>query len=179
MNEECSVDMGGGEATLKVPRGGSEVWLGLEISNNGEMYQMTVVERAAMEQKVELSAGDMADALKKSGRVALHGILFDTNKDTIQRASTPVLEEMKRLLDADPSLALVIEGHTDGTGTKDANLALSKKRAAAVKTWLTGRGVEARRLEEKGLGDGAPVGDNRTEEGRAQNRRVELVRKPS
>jgi OmpA-OmpF porin, OOP family len=171
------MDMSGGQATFRMPHGKSELWMALNVVNGGEIYDITIVERAAMDQKIELSASDMAAALGKGERVVLRGILFDTGKDTILLESVPLLDEIHKLLENDATLGLVIEGHTDSSGGKDANLALSKQRAASVKAWLVGKGIAAKRLDEKGLGGSVPVADNATPEGRAQNRRVELVRK--
>ncbi len=85
---------------------------------------------------------------------------------------------MVDLLQGDSALALEVQGHTDNTGTKDGNLKLSKERAEAVKAYVVEKGgIAADRLTTAGLGDAVPVADNGTEEGRAQNRRVVLVRK--
>jgi outer membrane protein OmpA-like peptidoglycan-associated protein len=130
-----------------------------------------------MEQKVELSADEMGKALAASGRIALYGILFDTGKDAIKPESEKVLGEIAALLARDKALTLRIEGHTDNVGKPADNLALSKRRAEAVKRWLVGKGVADARLEAAGLGDTKPVAPNGTDEGRAKNRRVELARK--
>jgi outer membrane protein OmpA-like peptidoglycan-associated protein len=127
---------------------------------------------------VELTAKDLADALAKSGSVTLNNILFDTGKATIKAESEAPLKTVIELLTNDPALALEVQGHTDNTGTKAGNLQLSKDRADAVKAYLVEKGgIAADRLTTAGLGDTAPVADNATEEGRAQNRRVVLVRK--
>lgn len=171
------VDMGGGAATMTMPNGKGETWLNLEIGNGGEAYTLFIVERGGMQQKLEITASEMADALNSAGRVALYGILFDTGKDSIKPESEPLLDEVKKLLEQDKGLKLVIAGHTDNVGEKKANQALSQKRAAAVKAWLVKKGIDGKRLEEKGFGDSVPVADNRSEEGRAKNRRVELEKK--
>ncbi|MBI3550899.1 MAG: OmpA family protein [Elusimicrobia bacterium] len=167
-----------GEVTLKkTAPGGGELWLHTSVSNNGEVYELDVVETAAMKQSVELTAADMAKALKASGRVALHGILFDTGKSAIKPESLKLVDEVRAMLEADESLKLLIEGHTDNVGEAKANLALSKRRSAAVKAALVASGVDEARLSAEGFGDGKPVADNKAEEGRAKNRRVELVSK--
>lgn len=129
-----------------------------------------------MEQKVEMSASEMMDALNKDGFLALYGILFDTGKDTIKSESEPVLTEIVSLLTNNASLKLSVEGHTDSAGNAKFNETLSQKRADSVKKWLVGKGVDAKRLQTKGWGDTKPVAD-RTEDGKAKNRRVELVKK--
>lgn len=154
--------------------GGGERWVQLEYGSSGRNYALFIVDVAAMEQKLEMTAGDLSAALKKDGFVALHGILFDTGKATLKAESAAQLDEIAGLLKSDAGLKLAVEGHTDNVGDKKANLALSRQRAAAIVTYLGGKGVAAARLQAEGKGDTAPVADNRTEDGRAKNRRVEL-----
>lgn len=109
----------------------------------------------------------------------LAAIQFETASATLTDSSSPVLDAAAAALidalDARPGLAIEIEGHTDNTGDADANLALSQARADAVVTALTYRGVPASVLTATGLGQTEPIADNSTDEGRAQNRRVEFV----
>ena len=136
-----------------------------------------VVETQAMEQKVEINAGTMAEEIEKTGRVALYGINFATGKADITPDSARTLAEIGALLAAKPEWKLRIEGHTDNVGAPKTNLELSERRAAAVKDWLMAKhGVKADRLATLGLGDTQPVADNKTGEGRTKNRRVELVK---
>ena len=116
------------------------------------------------------------EALLADGRVATHGILFDTGSATIKPESTPTLRDLHRTLERHGDLRLRIEGHTDNTGSAETNLRLSQQRAEAVVAWLTGEGIDASRLEAEGMGQTQPAADNSTAEGRQQNRRVELVR---
>lgn len=117
------------------------------------------------------------DHPNEQGSIALHNILFDTGKATITPASQPALATIGEVLKADPSLRLEIQGHTDNVGQKTANLALSQARAAAVRDELIKTfGVAPDRLTATGFGDTKPVADNSTDQGRAQNRRVELVK---
>ncbi len=167
----------GGFATFSMPFGKTERWLHLESWNGHMTVTLTILEVAAMEQKVEVSASEMLEALTKQGFIALYGVTFDTGKDVLQPESTPLLEEIAALLKGTASLTLSIEGHTDDVGDKKANEALSKKRAESVKRWLTAKGIAAARLSTNGFGAAKPLADNRTEEGRAKNRRVELVKK--
>jgi OmpA-OmpF porin, OOP family len=120
---------------------------------------------------------ELYDKLEAEGRVAVQGVLFDTNSDRIRPESTPTLNEIAAMLRQNASLSLVVEGHTDNVGNAGANQTLSEKRAAAVVAFLTGAGVEASRLESRGFGDGKPVATNDSPEGRQQNRRVELVKR--
>jgi OmpA-OmpF porin, OOP family len=116
------------------------------------------------------------EALAGDGRVATQGILFDTGSDRIRPESTPTLTEIATMLREHPDLRLTIEGHTDNVGQAASNQVLSANRAAAVKSHLVQRGIDAARLESIGLGDTRPAAANDTPEGRQQNRRVELVR---
>lgn len=116
------------------------------------------------------------DRLQADGRLALGGLLFDTASARLRPESTPTLQDLLRTLQQNAGLRLRVEGHTDNTGAADANQRLSQQRAEAVVAWLTGEGVAASRLESVGMGPDQPVAGNDTAEGRAQNRRVEVVR---
>jgi outer membrane protein OmpA-like peptidoglycan-associated protein len=128
---------------------------------------------------VRVAAGGLAlyDRLERDGRVATHGILFATDSDVIRPESTPTLTEIGDMLAKHPNLRLTIEGHTDSQGDEAHNQDLSNRRAGAVKAYLVeAHRIDAVRLATVGLGESRPVADNGTSEGRAQNRRVELVR---
>lgn len=117
------------------------------------------------------------DALAAKGRWATQGILFATGKADLQPESRPVLKEIATTLREHPDLRVLIEGHTDNVGAAAANLKLSEARAAAVKAALVGQfGIPADRITTRGLGDTTPAAPNTTAEGRAQNRRVEVVK---
>jgi len=168
-----------GHAVYRQGAGTGERWMELRVGDGGERIQLTIVDVAAMTQKVEFSASEMLDALNRDGFVTLRGIQFDTGKDAIRPESEALLGEIRNLLEANPQLRLSVEGHTDNVGASAANLTLSKRRADAVRAWLVGKGVASGRLSSQGFGDAKPVADNRTEDGRAKNRRVELVRQKS
>ena len=173
------VDAGGGRSTVTMPLGdGRNLWVDISVSNGGEAYTLTIVEEAAMNQQIAITAEWLAEQLAKSGSVALEGITFDTAKAAIKTESKPVLDQIGALLTNDAALRLEIQGHTDNVGAPTANLALSQQRAEAVKKYLVDtHGIAAARLTTAGFGDTRPVADNKTEEGRAKNRRVELHRK--
>jgi outer membrane protein OmpA-like peptidoglycan-associated protein len=118
----------------------------------------------------------MYDALMSDGRVATQGILFDTGSDRIRPESTPTLKEMVAMLREHADLKLAIEGHTDNVGDAAANQTLSEKRAAAVRAYLVGQGIDESRLRSAGYGASKPAAPNDTSEGRQRNRRVELVK---
>jgi len=126
--------------------------------------------------RVAAGGNDLYGALQSEGRVVTEGILFDTGSATLKPESFSVVQEIAAMMEAHPDLRIRIEGHTDNTGGADSNQSLSERRAAAVETMLTGLGVAADRLESAGMGQSQPVASNDTAEGRAQNRRVELVR---
>jgi OOP family OmpA-OmpF porin len=121
---------------------------------------------------------ELYDALEANGRVATQGIYFASGSDKIQPESTPTLVEISRMLKDHPDLDLLIEGHTDNVGTPASNLALSGRRAAAVRQALIDiYKIDGNRLTTVGVGDTVPAAPNTTPEGRQQNRRVELVKK--
>jgi outer membrane protein OmpA-like peptidoglycan-associated protein len=121
--------------------------------------------------------GELKKQLNSEGRARVYGILFDLDSANIKAESKPVLEEVLGLLQGEPSWKLVIEGHTDSTGNSDHNQKLSLQRADAVRAYLLTAGIGAARLQTSGFGSKKPVADNASEMGRAQNRRVELVRR--
>jgi OmpA-OmpF porin, OOP family len=173
-----TLDAAGGTLTVRMPAGGKNIWLEVDVSNSGEVYELTVVEEATMVQQVEFTAMELARILNEKGSVALHGILFDTGRATIRAESKDDLQSVGELLTAQPALRLEIQGHTDNVGGADANRRLSEARAASVKQYLVSSfSVAGDRLMTSGFGDTKPLGDNATEAGRAQNRRVELVKK--
>jgi outer membrane protein OmpA-like peptidoglycan-associated protein len=146
------------------------------LDNKGEFYYQTIVTEKQMQQEVTADASSLGDEINKTGHVAVYGIHFDTGKAIIQPDSEKILAEIAKLLEQNADLKLRIEGHTDNQGNAAANQTLSEKRAQAVVAWLTAHSVAADRLSAKGLGLTQPVSDNSTEDGRAKNRRVELVK---
>jgi OmpA-OmpF porin, OOP family len=136
------------------------------------------VEAKAREQKmVTVKASELASAIATSGKIALYGIYFDFDKADLKPESKPQLDEIAALLKNDAALKLMVVGHTDNKGGAAYNLDLSKRRADAVVAALTGAGsTAAGRLLAQGMGSAAPVATNDSEEGRAKNRRVELVK---
>lgn len=143
---------------------------------NAGFYYQTVVHLKEMQQEVTADAGKMASELAQNGHVAVYGIQFASGKAAIQPDSEPILNQIVDLLKNDPNLKLRVEGHTDNTGNKDANKRLSQERATAVAAWLSQHGIDHGRLTAAGFGDTRPLADNSTEEGKAKNRRVELVK---
>jgi outer membrane protein OmpA-like peptidoglycan-associated protein len=160
--------------TARVGRDGKEVWLKIEVFNNGHNYTLTVLELGEMKQ--EVTARDILDALDKAGFIALY-INFDTGKADVLVESLPIVDEIVTLLKENPDLNVSLEGHTDNTGSPQGNKILSEQRAASVMSLAVKAGVAASRLRAVGWGPERPIADNRREEGRAKNRRVEIVKK--
>jgi OmpA-OmpF porin, OOP family len=165
-------------STLRIVRGGNETWISLEVGNipSGVPIFMTVIVKAAMTQEVTMDAAAMASSLSDTGKVAIYGIYFDTAKADLKPESDAAVGEIAKLLQLQPNLKVFIVGHTDMVGDPAANVRLSQARAQSVIVALTAKyGIAATRLTPFGAGPYAPVATNRTDEGRAKNRRVELV----
>ena len=161
---------------LKIVKKGLEVWADIGASGNGS-YTIKIIEKQAMNQDVVADANSLANSIKESGKVAVYGIYFNTGKSELKPESQPALQEISKLLKANPDLKLYVVGHTDNTGMFDANIKLSMDRAIAVVNALVSQfSVNVLRLKACGDGPTAPVASNDTEPGRALNRRVELVK---
>jgi outer membrane protein OmpA-like peptidoglycan-associated protein len=102
-------------------------------------------------------------------------VYFDTNKATIKPVSFALLDDVAAAMRDNPKITVEVQGHTDSQGDDAFNLKLSQRRAESVKTYLAGKGVDATRMAPKGYGENVPIADNRTNDGRSQNRRVEFV----
>ena len=156
---------------------GREVWAQAE-RGNGKIW-IRIVEKAPMKQHVVADAAAMSNDLRATGHVAVYGIHFDTGKAVVKPESKPALEEVAKLLKADPALKLWVVGHTDWVGKVDDNMRLAQARAEAVAAELaSAHGIAASRLKGYGVGPLAPVAGNDDEAGRAKNRRVDLVKAP-
>lgn len=148
-----------------------------DLTWNRALVLVDIVETRPMEAgKVVVDATAMANSLATSGRVALYGIYFDTNSTTLKSESNPTLEQISRLLKDNPTLKVYVVGHTDNVGALSANQDLSKRRAEAViQALVSQHKADPARLAPAGVGPLAPLAPNTSEEGRALNRRVELV----
>ena len=175
--ERMPKDGDGGEITMKVATGGKEVWVRVEpgiFSAPTQSYRLQVVEVAGMQQVV--TANKLLDELNRNGFIALY-INFDTGKAELKPDGRATVAEIVKMMKAAPTMKVAIEGHTDNVGQPAANKALSEARARSVMAAVAAGGVEASRLSAAGFGQEKPIADNRGEEGRAKNRRVELVKK--
>jgi len=145
------------------------------------LVQLEVVELKPLEHKmVVVDAPAMQRDLSTHGKVAVYGVLFDTDKDTMRADSKPQLDEIAKLLKGQPTLKVLVVGHTDAKGSMDHNRDLSLRRARSIVDALArDHGIDRQRLTPQGVGMAAPTASNRSEEGRALNRRVELVEVPN
>ena len=148
------------------------------IAEGTVLARVDVLETKAMNNRmVVVKADEMQTQIDKAGRVALYGILFDFNKTEVKSESDATLQEIGKLLAADAALKLLVVGHTDNVGTFEFNRDLSNRRAAAVVEALVKRfHVAPERLLPFGCSCASPAAPNSTEDGRAKNRRVELVK---
>lgn len=144
------------------------IWVGKKISDN--------VGSCPHWKGIQTASSQLAQDLSQSGRARIYGITFDTDSDVIKPESKAALENIVKLTKEKSDWKFAIEGHTDSTAAAAYNQTLSEKRATAVKAYLIAASVPAARLTSRGLGATTPVADNGTAIGRAQNRRVELVK---
>jgi OOP family OmpA-OmpF porin len=158
----------------KIVQDGREVWVQVEKGNG--LIWLRIVEKKEMEQAIVADAAAFGNDIRSTGHAAIYGIYFDTGKSIIKPESAQAIEEIAKLLKGDPGLKVHVVGHTDNVGGRDANIKLSQERGEAVlQALVRDHGIAAARLSSYGCGPFAPVASNDTEEGRAKNRRVELV----
>jgi OmpA-OmpF porin, OOP family len=148
------------------------IYLHLNMTVGGDGYRLAVIEPAVMEQTV--TAGELGKELKAKGFITLY-VNFATAKSDLPDDAKPTIRELAKLLETNPKLKLSVEGHTDNVGNAKDNQTLSDKRSQSIVNALVTAGVNKARLQAAGKGQSTPISDNRTEEGRAKNRRVELV----
>jgi outer membrane protein OmpA-like peptidoglycan-associated protein len=166
--------------TARLQRPGGDVDLSLLVSQNEQQpvgVLLQIVEARAMATgQVTVDAKAMSQGLAQSGHIALYGIHFASDSAVLDKSSGGTLAEMAKLLKTQPSLKVCIVGHTDNSGALAHNLALSQQRAEAVtKALIADYGIAPGRLAAMGLASSAPVASNRDDDGKARNRRVELV----
>lgn len=150
-------------------------WYWASVDNAG--YVQRVIHEKDMQQQVVANADELKKGIDAEGHMVANGVLFDTDKADIKPESKPALDEIAKLLKADGTLRIYVVGHTDNQGALAHNMELSKARASAVVKALEAQyGVAAARLASYGAGPYAPVASNDSEDGRAKNRRVELVK---
>ncbi len=162
--------------TFHVKKDGKEFWVELWAEFTGK-YGFTIIQKGAMTQDIEANADVFMNDLRNTGHTAVYGIYFDTGKADLKPESEKAVAEIAKLLKNDAGLRLFVVGHTDNVGGVESNMKLSQDRAdAVIQSLMHSHGVAAPRLKAFGNGPFAPVASNDTEEGKAKNRRVELVK---
>ena len=175
--ERPAKDNDGGEATRKVTTGERDVWVRLEqdiFSAPTQSYTLRIVEAKAMQQVI--GANKMLEGINTKGFMTLY-VNFDTGKWDLKADGQATVKEIVTMLQNAPTLNIGVEGHTDNVGTPASNKTLSVNRAKSVMNAIIAGGIAPARLTAAGFGQEKPIADIRTEEGRAKNRRVELVKK--
>jgi outer membrane protein OmpA-like peptidoglycan-associated protein len=160
---------GDGFVLAHYTKNGRDIWLYTHLA--GTSQTVRVADTGA-----ETASANLRRALDTAGHVAVYGIYFDSDSAIPTPESAATLQHILDLLTSTPALRLDIEGHTDDSGTPAHNQQLSEQRAMSIRSWLVSHGITASRLESHGYGATRPVGDNKTPEGKAKNRRVELAR---
>jgi OOP family OmpA-OmpF porin len=163
---------------LKLKKNNRLTWVRVKAYTDARSFQVWIIEEAEMQQDIVVNANAMLSDINAQGHVALYGIYFDFDKSEIKPESEFTLKEISNLLSQNPTLNLYVVGHTDNVGDFSYNMELSRSRAEAVVNTLVSKfSVNKNRLTAAGVGPLAPVTTNDTEEGKAKNRRVELIKK--
>jgi OmpA-OmpF porin, OOP family len=161
-------------STIMVQKGNKETWINVKAAETS--YELTIVEKETMKQEVVADAAAMGNDIDATGHVSIYGIYFDTGKSEIKPESDAAIAEIAKLLKNNDALKVYVVGHTDNVGSFDANMKLSRDRADAVaKALISNFGISSSRLKAYGVSSLNPIASNKTEEGKAKNRRVELV----
>ncbi|HPI98600.1 MAG TPA: OmpA family protein [Synergistales bacterium] len=164
-----------GVLVFTVPReDGGITWCQLQTTTLGQTY-LTIVDEKPFERSLTFGPLEIKAALDKDGRIILYDILFDYDKATLKQSSDKQLQHIVTMMLENPDLKVEVQGHTDNQGSDEYNLNLSQLRSETVASYLGLFGIQSERLIPKGYGESQPVDTNETEEGRARNRRVELV----
>ncbi|ASK29668.1 flagellar motor protein MotB [Chryseobacterium sp. T16E-39] len=162
--------------TYVIRRSDRNIWMQLTPGDDGVSAGWMILETKPFKMTASLTQADeMKKELDTKGHIPLY-INFDTDKATIKPESLPIIEEIQKLLAGNTALKILIEGHTDNSGVATHNKKLSEDRANAVKMALIAKGTNAARLQSKGMGSDKPIADNTSEDGKAKNRRVEIVK---
>jgi OOP family OmpA-OmpF porin len=168
--------------TARLQRPEGDVYVSVHVEqdspNNAAHVKLEVMEVKPMEEGlVTVDADALSKDIARTGHASVYGVYFDTGKADVKPESDAALKEIAKLLRQDSKLKLYVVGHTDNQGSLESNLDLSRRRAdAVVKVLVSRHSVAAARLKPAGDGPTAPVASNDSEQGRAKNRRVELVK---
>lgn len=164
-------------AVLFVTRYEQGLTRGIKVEKGQPLVQLDVIESKKMDEKMVLvSSSEMAKSIQENGKIALYGIYFDFNQSQLQKESEPTLEQITKLLNEKSNMKILVVGHTDSIGGFETNKQLSQKRAESViQALVSTYNISQTRLLPFGASYAAPLATNETEEGRAKNRRVEIV----
>ena len=157
--------------TIKFSKENKDIWVYVQMSGDGEGYDMVIVEKEAMKQDIQ--ANVMFEKVNSGDALTLY-INFESGKSIIKSESQDIIEELYKMLNSNPTLKIIIEGHTDNVGNSASNKTLSEQRAASVKNSLVNKGISVDRIKTVGYGQDKPIADNSTDDGKAKNRRVEI-----
>jgi outer membrane protein OmpA-like peptidoglycan-associated protein len=161
----------GNRVYLTIKQGNKETWA--EVYAGDYDYYLTVIEKGEVEQ--EVTANAILKELNETGKAILY-INFDSGKSTIKKESFPVVEQIIEMMKLANEINLSVEGHTDGDGSNESNLKLSEARAKSVVDAIVKGSIKSSRLSSAGFGEEKPIADNTTADGKAKNRRVELIK---
>jgi outer membrane protein OmpA-like peptidoglycan-associated protein len=183
MNYEQAIKKAGGDVLYngnrglfgKLVKGGDTWWIKVNTDGSG-WYWYESIKETSMRQDVLLNETEMAQLLKNEGKITFYNIYFDTDQSAVKPASAPALQSIAAFLKANPTVVVFVVGHTDNTGSVEKNMTLSKDRATeTVSALVSSYQVNKTQLLPQGVGPLCPVGNNSTENGKAKNRRVEIV----
>jgi outer membrane protein OmpA-like peptidoglycan-associated protein len=165
------------QLSAKLSRATGDIYVSFHVYGSSHGIQLDVIEPKPMEGGlVTVDAAALGNDIARDGHTAVYGIFFDSGKADVKPESDPALGEIAKLLKENAKLQLYVVGHTDAMGALNSNMDLSQRRAEATVKVLTGKyGISPARLRAWGDGPTSPVATNKTEDGRAKNRRVELV----
>lgn len=160
-------------ATFHLQKDGNDYWLGIYDLNNNPVDQFTLVLLTIEGMKQEIVANEMFEKINSGLPLALY-INFETGKSAIRSDSENIVQELYQMMSENPTLQILVEGHTDNVGNKTSNQILSEQRAASLKSALVQKGIGTDKIKTVGFGQDQPLADNSTDDGKAKNRRIEI-----
>lgn len=160
-------------ATFHLQKDGNDYWLGIYDLNNNPVDQFTLVLLTIEGMKQEIVANEMFEKINSGLPLALY-INFETGKSAVKGDSENIVQELYQMMSENPTLQILVEGHTDNVGNKTSNQILSEQRAASLKSALVQKGIGTDKIKTVGFGQEQPLADNSTDDGKAKNRRIEI-----
>ena len=163
------------QAFYFLKKSGDSFWIRVSGDGSG-IYSVATIQEAALKQDILVTAAQIGNDINTEGKAVFYGIYFETGKSALKSESNAAIAEIAKYLKSNPGVQVYVVGHTDNTGTHDTNMKLSTDRAQAVVAELTMvHQIKKERLLAAGVGALSPVASNRSDEGKAKNRRVEIV----